>query len=163
MDQIELGKFIQTRRKRFHFTQEELGIKIGYSAQAISKFEEGCASISCFVLPILAEALNFKLDEIVIKRKDVMETSLATVTLPLLTKQLKLIRLYNKISQNIFSSTLGISPRTIRNYERGISIPPISFLLDLYKNFKILPSQIMYENIELVEFENRKNKKKSKQ
>lgn len=162
MDQIELGKFIQSKRKRFHLTQEELGIKIGYSAQAISKFEEGCASISCFVLPILAETLNFKLDEIVIKRKDVIETSLTHVTLPLLIKQLKLIRLYNKISQNLFSTTLGISTRTIRNYERGISIPPISFLLDLHKNFKILPSEIMYVNQELAEFEEKKNKKKVK-
>lgn len=162
MDQIELGKFIQNKRKRFRLTQEELGIKIGYSAQAISKFEEGCASISCFVLPILSESLNFKLDEIVIKRKDVIETSLTPVDLPLLIKQLKLIRLYNKISQNLFSSTLGISTRTVRNYERGISIPPISFLLDLYENFKILPSQILYENLELAEFEEKKNNKKAK-
>ena len=47
MDQIKIGKFIQTIRKEKNLTQTELANKLGISDRAISKWENGINNFNC--------------------------------------------------------------------------------------------------------------------
>jgi transcriptional regulator with XRE-family HTH domain len=64
MDNSSVGKQILLLRKRNGFTQEELAEKLGVSAQAVSKWENGHALPETAMLPILARLLNCSIDSI---------------------------------------------------------------------------------------------------
>lgn len=162
MNQKSLGKFVFEKRRNANLTQEELGSRIGYSPQAISKFEDGLASLSILVLPTLASTLGFLLDDIVDEGKNQAITSSVTLSIPMLARQIKLTRISLKLSQAKFAKEMGLSTRTIRNYEAGASVPPISYLLDLYDNFGIVPSKIIYLNEDLKSFDKKRRRKRRK-
>ena len=64
IDNINVGNQILLLRKRNGFTQEELAEKLGLSAQAISKWENGHTLPETAVLPLLAKFLNSSIDSI---------------------------------------------------------------------------------------------------
>ena len=41
MNQIKIGKFIASQRKKHHLTQKELASRLGVSDRSISKWENG--------------------------------------------------------------------------------------------------------------------------
>lgn len=57
LDQQQLGRRIQERRKAQGFTQEQLGALLGVSAQAVSKWENGESAPDIGLLPSLCQAL----------------------------------------------------------------------------------------------------------
>jgi transcriptional regulator with XRE-family HTH domain len=66
IDNNSVGKQILLLRKRNGFTQEELAEKLGISAQAISKWENGHTLPETAFLPSLAKLLNSSIDSILI-------------------------------------------------------------------------------------------------
>lgn len=58
MDQVKIGRFISTRRKARHLTQEQLGAILHVSGKAVSKWENG----NCLPEPSLYETLCRVLD-----------------------------------------------------------------------------------------------------
>lgn len=62
MDQQQLGRRIQERRKAQGFTQEQLGSLLGVSAQAVSKWENGESAPDIGLLPSLCPALAISAD-----------------------------------------------------------------------------------------------------
>ncbi|MCL2602856.1 MAG: helix-turn-helix domain-containing protein [Defluviitaleaceae bacterium] len=63
-DNIRIGNQILLLRKRNSFTQDELSEKLGITAQAISKWENGHALPETSILPLLAKLLNTSIDSI---------------------------------------------------------------------------------------------------
>jgi len=64
MDTTAVGRQILILRKRNGFTQEELAEKLGISAQAVSKWENGHTLPETAILPSLARLLNCSIDAI---------------------------------------------------------------------------------------------------
>lgn len=64
MDKCELGNYVALRRKAINLTQGDLAKALGYTNQAISKFEAGSSQISVSVLPQLADLLEVSLDDL---------------------------------------------------------------------------------------------------
>ena len=64
MDNISIGNQILLLRKRNGFTQDELAEKLGISAQAISKWENGHSLPETAMLPLLAGLLDTTIDSI---------------------------------------------------------------------------------------------------
>lgn len=64
IDNISVGNQILLLRKRNGFTQEELAEKLGISAQAVSKWENGHTLPETAFLPLLAKLLNSSIDSI---------------------------------------------------------------------------------------------------
>lgn len=62
VDQQQLGRRIQERRKAQGFTQEQLGSLLGVSAQAVSKWENGESAPDIGLLPSLCQALATSAD-----------------------------------------------------------------------------------------------------
>ena len=65
LDNIKIGNQILLLRKRNGFTQDELAEKLGISAQAISKWENGHTLPETTLLPVLAKLFNTSIDSII--------------------------------------------------------------------------------------------------
>ena len=59
-----LGKRIAELRKRKGMTQEQLGEKVGVSAQAVSKWENDLSYPDITLLPVLSDLLGASVDEL---------------------------------------------------------------------------------------------------
>ena len=66
IDNRSIGNQILLLRKRNGFTQEELAEKLGVSAQAVSKWENGHTLPEAILLPPLAKLLNSSIDTILV-------------------------------------------------------------------------------------------------
>ena len=62
--QFGLGENIADRRRRAGFTQDELGSRLGVSAQAVSKWERNVSCPDIMLLPELARTLGVTLDDL---------------------------------------------------------------------------------------------------
>ena len=70
LDNICVGNQIAALRKKSEFTQEELSGKLGITAQAISRWENGHALPETAMLPLLAEVLNCSIDSILVPLRE---------------------------------------------------------------------------------------------
>ena len=61
---MEMGNTIRQMRYRANLTQEQLAEKLGVSAQAVSKWENGAAMPDIALLPTLAETFGVSIDEL---------------------------------------------------------------------------------------------------
>ena len=59
-----LGKRIATARRSAGLTQGALALKVGVTAQAVSKWERGCACPDIAILDEIADALGISLIEL---------------------------------------------------------------------------------------------------
>ena len=64
MDNIQNGRLIAELRKKQGLTQQQLADKLNLSNKTISKWESGSGSPDISNLPILAEALEISVDEL---------------------------------------------------------------------------------------------------
>jgi len=62
LDQKIFGEKLRNHRKRLGMTQEEVGEKVGVSAQAISKWEAGDCLPDCFNLKAISDVYNLSAD-----------------------------------------------------------------------------------------------------
>ena len=59
-----IGTRIARRRKELGMTQEDLAVKLGVSAQAVSKWENDASCPDISLLPNLVKTLNITTDEL---------------------------------------------------------------------------------------------------
>ncbi len=64
LDPQVLGPKIQEMRKQLDLTQEQLGKKLGVTAQAVSKWEQGAALPDTALLPGICRILGMSADEL---------------------------------------------------------------------------------------------------
>jgi len=64
LNNVDIGKKIALLRKQNGFTQDDLAEKLGITAQAISKWENGHTLPETALLPLLAKMLNSSIDSI---------------------------------------------------------------------------------------------------
>ena len=63
-DVSSLSSFVTMRRKKLNLRQSDLADALGYTVQAISKFESGESQIAVTSLPLLANTLKLSLDDL---------------------------------------------------------------------------------------------------
>lgn len=64
MDQVRVGKFIASLRNELHYTQSQLGEKLGISDKSVSKWERGIQMPDLSNLAMLSKIFNITIDEI---------------------------------------------------------------------------------------------------
>ena len=69
MDQEKIGKFIATCRKKKNLTQEELGLKLGLTSKAVSKWECGKGLSDVSLYKDLCNILGITLNEFFLGEK----------------------------------------------------------------------------------------------
>jgi transcriptional regulator with XRE-family HTH domain len=141
-----LGKFVAERRKALNLRQSDLADALGYTTQAISKFEAGESQIAIAVLPNLANLLHLSIDDLfaqsipsepVTKKNEKIDGALVATNLATLRK-------LNHLSLSEEASIAEVSKRTIIHYERGDSAPSFDVLDRLLSHFNVTPSLFFY-------------------
>lgn len=149
MAEENLGLYVMTRRKALGFKQSDLASALGYTSQAISKFESGESQIALEVLPKLANLLSLSLDDLLLENPNPAplvqpnpDFSLATVKANLVA-----LRANALLSQEQEALALGVSKRSIVSYEQGVSYPNFYCLSALLRHYQIKPSLFFYTSI----------------
>jgi transcriptional regulator with XRE-family HTH domain len=151
MKQEDLGHFVSQRRKNLELRQSDLGETLGYTAQAISVFEAGQSKISVTVLPELANLLKLSLDDLL--NRNVPATPFTgkndPINAKLVAHNLVALRTKKGLSLAEEGNVLGVSKRTIINYEQGNSLPTLDVVDALLEYYDLTPSAFFYQSIEL--------------
>jgi Predicted transcriptional regulators len=116
-----LGNYVANRRKALGLRQSDLAEALGYSVQAISKFENGNSEMDLTSLPKLAALLSLSLNDLF---SEAVTPKGPACSLrfdgEILANNLAYLRNQKGLSQAELAETLGVSKRSIANYE---SIP----------------------------------------
>ena len=64
MNQVKIGKFIASCRKKANLTQMQLGEKLGITDKAVSKWERGIAMPDTSIMLMLCDILGIRVDEL---------------------------------------------------------------------------------------------------
>lgn len=79
MDRLSIGKTILKLRKEKNITQEQLAIRVGISAGAVSKWENGNSMPDISLLAPLARALNTSIDGLLSFQQELSETEVNNI------------------------------------------------------------------------------------
>jgi transcriptional regulator with XRE-family HTH domain len=125
-----LGAYVAQRRRSLGLTQQALADSLGYSVQAISKFEKGSSQMDLSSLPNLASALSLSLDEL-LKEKEHQEGQVCSFAFDgkILAANLAYLRAKKGLTQNEAGALAHISARSLANYEKGLFLPSLSTVL----------------------------------
>lgn len=145
-----LGSYVSQRRRLFSLTQTDLAKALGYTAQSISKFEAGESQISILVLPKLANLLNESLDDLLNQKANPAPLSVPNPQFEEKNLMCNLIALRQQkgFSQSKEAEILGVTKRSIINYEQGESYPSLDALCRLLTYHKISAKTFYFEQIE---------------
>ena len=109
-DNIGVGNQIALLRKRNGLTQEELAEKLGITAQAVSKWENGHTMPETSMLPLLSKLLNSSVDSILLLQEINFITNIEEIIR--IDKQ-KARQLLENVDKTIIAKALkGVSPAT---------------------------------------------------
>ena len=142
-----LGPYVAERRKTLNLTQGQLGDVLGYTTQAISKFESGDSQISILVLPDLANLLQLSLDDLIAQNPSPApyKDPAPKADPEALKHNLSALRLSHGLSQNEQAEILDVSPRSIQNYEAGETMLSYGALLHLLDHYGLKASSFFYQ------------------
>jgi transcriptional regulator with XRE-family HTH domain len=150
MNDLEpLYLYITKRRQALGLTQRYLADRLGYTPQAISKFESGENEIALNVLPMLGNVFDLSMSDIFARRipSGKLTEANKTIDLSLLTKNLWALRYQKKLTQKQEAVQFGVSERSVRNYEKADSFPSISFVEAVMDYYQVGADELLYSDL----------------
>jgi Predicted transcriptional regulators len=149
-DKGKLGTYVSERRKRLALHQSDVAEALGYTIQAISKFEAGDSQISVLTLPELATTLSLSLDDLLSQNPNPLpfkgENPKADPSL--LKENITFLRKSKGLSLQEEATLFDLTPRTIINYESGATLISLSSLILALGYYGLKPSVFSYEKLE---------------
>lgn len=143
----DLGAYIAERRKALGVSQRSLAMALGYSPQSLSLFEKGKIAPSVSVIPKLADSLECSIGDLLLLTP---EPKSGYENPPFdqerFARRIRTLRSRAGMTQAEAAKALGISLRTLRNYESGRSTPTTDFLYSAASTYKIQPQFLFIED-----------------
>lgn len=138
MGSSTLGAFVSQRRKKLGLRQQELADDLGYTVQAISRFENGQFQLDLSTLPVLAKTLHLSLDDLIKEKDEEADVPCQVDFNPrILQGNLAYLRNKSNLTQKQVAKIASVSPRSIANYEKGISQPSLDCVLSYLSHFEV--------------------------
>ena len=109
------------RRKEINLSQLDLANALGYTPQAISKFEKSNSSFPITIVPKLANALDITIDSLLGERQSSCHADRPYQELDekTLTNNLRSLRKKHDLTIGEAAKKLDVSPRSLAAYEKG--------------------------------------------
>lgn len=143
MEKKTVGQYITERRKQLGLRQADLGAKLSYSVQAISKMEKGLSQPAGALMPALCNALQVSLEDIyTLNPNPAKENPVPPFDGLIFAQNLAYLRVREGASQYALAAKLGISKRSVTNYERGVSVPSYEVVSAYLSHFNLTPSTL---------------------
>lgn len=143
----DLPHFVAARRAALSLSQKDLAQTLGYTNQAISKFEKGDSSISLSVIPSLADLLHLSVEDLLSCQTTPSAAFCKNEPFDAkrIERNLYCLRKHANLSQQQEAEALGVAKRTIIHYEKGSSLPSLSILDRLIDYYQISYHAFFYE------------------
>lgn len=120
---MDLGSFVAERRKELKLTQRDLSDALGYTPQAISRFEKKNGALPITILPTLASLLHCTIRDLFNRRvNEGVDVNYAPIDVDLVRNNFVILRQNFSFSKKDEAAALGIAKNSISNYEEGKSI-----------------------------------------
>lgn len=132
-----LGLFVCKRRKTLGLRQQDLADQLGYTVQAVSKFENGQSSMDVASLPGLAKALSLSLEDLLHEKDEVSRPCNVVFSAETIAHNLAYLRAKKNQTQKEVGDVIGVSARTLANYEKGNSLPSLDTILAFLKFYGV--------------------------
>lgn len=125
-----LGAYVSKRRKELSLRQADLAEALGYTIQAISKFENGLSAMDISSLPLLAKTLSLSLNDLFDQTPEPKDPPCeSSFSSEILSQNLKALRAKEGLTQKQLGATMNVSERSVQSYEKGKSLPSLDSLL----------------------------------
>lgn len=146
-----LGEFVSRRRKELGLRQQEVADALGYTVQAISKFETGLSQMDLATLPALASFLKLSLDDLLKQNDNPSSVPFnGTFNAEYLAHNLAFLRNKAGLTQEEAATLGGVAKRSLANYEKGSSLPPVSALAIYCQKYGVSADDIVTKKLEPV-------------
>lgn len=135
------------RRKEIGLSQLDLANALGYTPQAISKFENSSSAFPVSILPKLANALDTTIDSFFSKNSSSFQVDrpYKDIDASLLANNLKELRKRDGLTIGEEAKKLDISPRSLSAYENDETIMPVPCFELALISFNISASELLYK------------------
>jgi transcriptional regulator with XRE-family HTH domain len=145
----ELGTYVAERRRSLNLRQSDLADKLGYSTQAISKFEGLESQISLSVVPDLCNLLGESIDDFFLRTSEPVRplNPNKPIDQKLLSSNLAVFRENQGMTLVQESQAIGIAKNTLISYEKGSSLPTLDAMDRFFVYAKVTPSSFLYERL----------------
>ncbi|MCI2111580.1 MAG: transcriptional regulator [Bacilli bacterium] len=148
MAEKTIGQFIAERRKGLGLRQIDLGKRVNYSVQAISKMEKGLSQPAGALVPALCNALDISIDEFfAMERKPGKKNPVPPFDGLTFAENISYLRLKEGLSQYALALIIKVSKRSIANYERGVSVPSWEVVDAYLKHFGLTPGALYFTTL----------------
>jgi transcriptional regulator with XRE-family HTH domain len=145
----ELGTYVAERRRSLNLRQSDLADKLGYSTQAISKFEGLESQISLSVIPDLCNLLGESIDDFFLRTSEPVrpQSPNKPIDQKLLSGNLAVFRENQGLTLVQESQAIGIAKNTLISYEKGSSLPTLDAMDRFFIYSHLTPSSFFYERL----------------
>ena len=143
MEKELLSKYIAYKRKQVGLNQKELAALLSYTPQAISRFESVNSAFPLDFADSLCKVLDCSIDDIFLRRKEATHYIVLPFGSNDIGQLLKAKREASGKSQTEMASIIGISARSLRNYESGSSGVCLQFIESFCEALGIVPSELV--------------------
>lgn len=135
-----------SRRKELGLSQGDVAKALGYTPQAVSKFEKTGSSLPITVLPALSKLLKLPIDALFGYKSPKNEVTDYPAIDPLvISNNLHQLRETKKITLKEAAKELDISSRSLISYEDGSSMMGTATLELALNLYNVKPSEICYK------------------
>lgn len=148
VENSNIGSFIAERRKELGLRQADLGEKVSYSLQAISKMENGLSQPAGALIPALCNALQISLNDFfAMEKPTTKQNTVAPFDGLTFAENIAYLRLKEGLSQYALAGAIKVSKRSIANYERGVSVPSFDVVAAYVRHFGVIPSDLYFTTL----------------
>lgn len=156
---MSFHSIVITRRKELNLSQGDLAISLGYTPQAISKFEKTGSSWPVSILPSLSDVLQMSIDELFGLEGE--DKKYPNVDQALIGDNLRYLREQKGYRVKEAAKLLDISDRSLEFYEKGTSLINTSTLELIIQVYGIKPTELLYNELRPKLETNKSAKKKT--
>lgn len=143
-----LSAFVTLRRKKLNLRQNDLAKALGYTVQAISKFESGESQLAITSLPALANLLSLSLDDLILAQEGpIPAVANSPLDLELLRNNIVTLRNNAHLSLAKEAEILGVSKNTVIHYEAGSSLLSYEALCQMMAYYSLTAKALLYEPV----------------
>ncbi len=135
----QYGEIIAFQRKKLNLSLQDLGNVVGYTAQAISRFEKGIVQIDMRLWGDLCKALDISVRSFLVGDINALapwESGEATFNEKRFCESIRYSRDRLLLSKKDLATKLSINPQKISKWEKGASLPSIKEFIDLANLFE---------------------------
>ena len=140
---MRFSRYVQSLRTKRGITQKQLAEMLGFTPQAISRFESLDSHFDLTLLESLCKALDCSVLDMDQRNVDSPQYEFIPMDLNAISTRIKSLREEKNLTQEALSASAKITVRSLRTYEKGEALPSYQTLELLSDALGVKPHELM--------------------